>query len=65
MIMRTGDVGCMFYTQEQKNVIEMIFPHPEEFNLILGSIGNLVEKEILRMNYTEKLRARKSHDIFS
>lgn len=37
----------MFYTQEQKNVIEMLFPHPEEFNLILGSIGNLVEKEIL------------------
>ncbi len=37
----------MFYTKEQKNVIEMLFPDAEEYNLILESIGNFVEKEIL------------------
>lgn len=37
----------MFYTQEQKNIIEMLFPDAGEYNLILGSIGDFVEKEIL------------------
>ena len=37
----------MFYTMEQKNIIEMMFPDAEEYNLILGSIGDFVEKKIL------------------
>lgn len=37
----------MFYTREQKNIIEMFFSDAEEYNLILGSIGDFVEKEIL------------------
>lgn len=37
----------MFYTQEQKNIIEMLFSDTGEYNLILGSIGDFVEKEIL------------------
>ncbi len=37
----------MFYTIEQKNIIEMLFPDAGEYNLILESIGNFVEKEIL------------------
>lgn len=37
----------MFYKIEQKNVIEMLFPDPGEYNLILESIGNFAEKEIL------------------
>src|SRR3990172_9158613 len=37
----------MFYTMEQKNIIEMLFPDAGECNLMLGSIGDFVEKEIL------------------
>ncbi len=37
----------MFYINEQKNIIEMLFPDAVEYNLILESIGNFVEKEIL------------------
>jgi butyryl-CoA dehydrogenase len=37
----------MFYLNEQKNVIEMLFPDAEEYNLILESIGSFIEKEIL------------------
>ncbi len=37
----------MFYIKEQKNMIEMLFPDAGEYNLILESIGNFVEKEIL------------------
>ncbi|NJD54747.1 MAG: acyl-CoA dehydrogenase [Candidatus Methanoperedens sp.] len=45
----------MFYTREQKNIIEMLFSNSdkgeydltEEYNHILGSIGDFVEKEIL------------------
>ncbi len=37
----------MFYTKEQKKIIEMLFPDAGEYNLILESIGNFVEKEIL------------------
>ncbi len=36
----------MFYTHEQKNVIEMLFPGGD-YNLILESIGDFTEKEIL------------------
>lgn len=36
----------MFYIQEQKNVIEMLFP-AGDYNLILESIGDFAEKEIL------------------
>jgi butyryl-CoA dehydrogenase len=36
----------MFYTKEQKNIIEMLFPDTGEFNLILESIGDFVEKKI-------------------
>ncbi len=37
----------MFYINEQKNIIEMLFPDAEEYNLILESVGNFAEKEIL------------------
>jgi len=37
----------MFYTMEQKSIIEMLFPDAGEYNLMLGSIGDFVEKEIL------------------
>lgn len=37
----------MYYTKAQKNIIEMFFPDAGEYNLILESIGNFVEKEIL------------------
>src|SRR5574341_1241673 len=37
----------MFYIKEQKNVIEMLFPDAGEYNLILESIGNFAEKELL------------------
>ncbi len=37
----------MFYIKEQKNIIEMLFPDEGEYNLILESIGNFAEKEIL------------------
>lgn len=37
----------MFYIQEQKNIIGMLFPDAEEYDLMLGSIGDFVEKEIL------------------
>src|SRR5574340_161726 len=36
----------MFYIQEQKNIIEMLFPGGD-YNLILESIGDFAEKEIL------------------
>ena len=36
----------MLYIQEQKNVIEMLFP-AGDYNLILESIGDFAEKEIL------------------
>ncbi len=36
----------MFYIQEQKNVIEVLFP-AGDYNLILESIGDFAEKEIL------------------
>ncbi len=36
----------MFYIREQKNVIEMLFP-AGDYNLILESIGDFAEKEIL------------------
>lgn len=36
----------MFYIQEQKNVIEMLFPGGD-YNLILESIGDFAEKEML------------------
>lgn len=35
------------FTKEQKNIIEMLFPNAEEYNLILENIGNFAEKEIL------------------
>ena len=34
----------MFYIMEQKNIIEMLFPDADEYNLILESIGNFVER---------------------
>ncbi len=37
----------MFYIKEQKNIIEMLFPDAGEYNLILESIGNFAEKELL------------------
>ena len=37
----------MFYIKEQRNIIEMLFPDAGEYNLILESIGNFAEKEIL------------------
>ena len=37
----------MYYTKVQKDIIEMLFPDPDEYNLILESIGNFAEKEIL------------------
>jgi len=37
----------MFYTREQKNIIEMLFSDAGDYNLILESIGNFIEKEIL------------------
>ena len=37
----------MFYIKEQRNIIEMLFPDADEYNLILESIGNFAEKEIL------------------
>ncbi|TFG41455.1 MAG: acyl-CoA dehydrogenase, partial [Bacteroidia bacterium] len=37
----------MFYINEQKNIIEMLFPDGEEYNLILGSIGDFAQKELL------------------
>jgi len=37
----------MFYTQEQKNMIEMLFPDAGEYDPILGTIGDFVETEIL------------------
>ncbi len=36
----------MFYIQEQKNVMEMLFPSGD-YNLILQSLGDFAEKEIL------------------
>ena len=37
----------MYYTKVQKDIIEMLFPDADEYNLILESIGNFAEKEIL------------------
>jgi alkylation response protein AidB-like acyl-CoA dehydrogenase len=37
----------MFYIKEQKHIIEMIFPEAGDYNLILESIGNFAEKDIL------------------
>ncbi len=37
----------MFYLKEQKNIIGMLFPGTEEYDSMLESIGNFVEKEIL------------------
>ena len=37
----------MFYINEQRNIIEILFPDAQEYNLILESIGNFIEKEIL------------------
>lgn len=37
----------MFYIREQRNIIETLFPDAKEYNLILESIGNFAEKEIL------------------
>src|SRR5574341_49153 len=37
----------MFYIKEIKNIIEMLFPDAKEYNLILESIGNFAEKELL------------------
>ncbi|MBM4064459.1 MAG: acyl-CoA dehydrogenase [Planctomycetes bacterium] len=37
----------MYYTKMQKDIIEMLFPDAVEYNLILESIGNFAEKEIL------------------
>ena len=37
----------MFYINEQKNIVEMLFPDAGEYNLILESIGSFIEKEIL------------------
>ncbi len=37
----------MYYIKEIKNVIEMLFADAGEYNLILGSIGDFVEREIM------------------
>ena len=37
----------MYYIKVQKDIIEMLFPDAGEYNLVLESIGNFVEKEIL------------------
>ena len=37
----------MYYTKAQKDIIEMLFPDPGEYNIIIESIGKFVEKEIL------------------
>ncbi|MBI2472739.1 MAG: acyl-CoA dehydrogenase family protein [Planctomycetes bacterium] len=37
----------MFYIKDQKNIIELLFPDAGEYNLILESIGNFAEKELL------------------
>ena len=37
----------MFYLQEQRNIIGMLFPGSREYHLLLESIGDFLEKEIL------------------
>lgn len=37
----------MFYIKEQRNVIEMLFPDAGKYNLMLESIGDFAEKELL------------------
>src|SRR3989339_459162 len=37
----------MYYTKVQKDIIEMLFPNADEYNLILESIGNFAEIEML------------------
>ncbi len=37
----------MFYINEQKNIVEMLFSDAGEYNLILESTGSFIEKEIL------------------
>ncbi len=39
----------MFYINEQRNMIESLFPDAGEYNLILESIGNFAGKELLPM----------------
>ena len=37
----------MFYLQEQRNIIGMLFPDPGQYHSYLESIGAFLEKEIL------------------
>ncbi|MCZ7356776.1 MAG: acyl-CoA dehydrogenase family protein [Candidatus Methanoperedens sp.] len=37
----------MYYIKDMKNVMEMLFADAGEYNLILGSIGDFVEREIM------------------
>jgi butyryl-CoA dehydrogenase len=37
----------MYYIKDMKNLIEMLFSDAEEYNLILESIGDFVEREIM------------------